>query len=116
MLTMESHSREVLERLVGITEDLFQGPNVLLIEDVFRKAGRLNESASHVFQEMVVMNDDLMHLFLRGHNDKDHIITFVSKSSANLVSSLVNARAEIYKLEAALRADREKRLDSQRGN
>lgn len=108
MLTMESQSKEVLERLVGITEDLFQGPNVVLIENIFKEARGITDTGSHLFQEMVVMNEDLMHIFVRGHGNKNHVITFVSKGSANMMSFLVNARAEVYKLEAALRADLEK--------
>ena len=106
MLTMESHSQEVLDRLVGITEDLFQGPNVLMIEDVFKKARGDESVTSHLFQEMVVMNENLLHVFLRGQGDKEHVITFVYKGNSNVMSILVNARTALPKLEAALRADR----------
>jgi len=108
MLSVDTQSEEVLERLVGITRDLFQGPNVLMIEDIFKKRRDINDDSLHYFKEIVVMNEGLAHVFLRGQSYKGHAVTFVSRGETNVVLSLVKARVELKKLEAALRADRAK--------
>ncbi|MCK5359914.1 MAG: hypothetical protein KAJ95_04765 [Gammaproteobacteria bacterium] len=105
MLTMEDDSEHVLERFVGVAEDLFQGSNVLLIEDIFKSARGVMDDTSHYIQEMVIMNDDLVHVFIRCRRNNNHILAFLFQNRVNTISFLVNARSELIKLEAAAIAD-----------
>jgi hypothetical protein len=108
MLAVETYPRQQLERLVGITEDLFQGPNVVLIEDIFKKARGMADKQHHLFQEIVVTANDLIYVFLRATTNKNHIISFITTTSDKLALLLIKARSEVVKLEAAFRAERER--------
>jgi hypothetical protein len=107
MLAVEMYPKDKLDRLVGITEDLFQGKNVLMTENIFKKARGRDAMNQHYFKEIVVTANDMIHVYLRGNANGNHIISFISKNQDNQVFSLTKARAEVYKLEAALRAEKE---------
>jgi hypothetical protein len=109
MLAVENYPKDKLEHLVGITEDLFQGQNVRMIENIFKQTRGQKAEHRHLFQEIVVTADDMMHIYLRGSANNNHIISFVNAKTDNLVFSLTKARAEVCKLEAALRADKKHR-------
>ena len=100
--TVDSHPGEVLDLLAAATADLFQGPNVVAIEDIFKKARGTEGTDTHYFQEMLVMSDNMVHIFVRGKTYQDHIITFVCRKSVNIGMALTKARMEVPKLEAAL--------------
>jgi hypothetical protein len=99
--SVDSHPGEVMDLLAAATGDLFQGPNVVAIEDIFKKA-RGSVDQGHYFQEMVVLSDNLVHVFLRGKTYTDHVATFVCRKSVNLGMALTKARMVMPKLEAAL--------------
>jgi hypothetical protein len=100
--TVDSHPGEVLDLLAAATADLFQGPNVVAIEDIFKKSRGTEDSDTHYFQDIVVLSDNLVHVFIRGKTYTDHIITFVCRKSVNLGMALTKARMEVPKLEASL--------------
>jgi hypothetical protein len=100
--TVDSHPDEVLEIVAAATADLFQGPNVALIESMFKKARGVPDDGHHYFQEIIVNSDNLIHVFLRGKGNQDHVATFVCRKSANLGMVLTKARSWMPKLEAAL--------------
>ncbi len=99
MLTRGPESKEMLPRLVGITEDLFQGSNVKMIEQIFNKSRGVQDRGRHLFQEMVVMNEDLIHVFIRGKTFNNHIVTFIFEGKMNMGLSLSKSRKEIPLLE-----------------
>jgi hypothetical protein len=99
MLTRGPESKDMLPRLVGITEDLFQGPNVTMIEQIFNKSRGSQDPDRHLFQEMVVMNEDLIHVFIRGKSFNNHIVTFIFEGEMNMGLSLSKSRKEIPYLE-----------------
>ncbi len=100
--TVDSHPSEVLDLLAAATADLFQGPNVVAIEDIFKNARGVEDHNVHYFQDIIVMSENLVHVFLRGKTYTDHIITFVCRKSVNLGMALAKARMEVPKLEASL--------------
>jgi hypothetical protein len=108
MLTRGPESKEMLPRLVGITEDLFQGPNVKMIEDIFNKSRGVQDQGRHLFQEMVVMNEDLIHVFIRGKTFNNHVVTFIFEGEMNMGLSLSKSRKEIPLLENEVALLREK--------
>jgi len=99
--TVDSHPAEVLELLAAATADMFQGPNVVTIENMFKKA-RGVQDASHYFHEMIVNSENLIHVFIRGKTNQEHVVAFVCRKSANLGMVLTKSRAAIPALESAL--------------
>lgn len=100
--TVDSHPQEVLELLAAATADLFQGSNVVTIENMFKKARGVAMDDYHYFQEMIVNSDNLIHIFMRGKSNQDHVATFVCRKSANLGMVLTKARSSLPQIEAAL--------------
>lgn len=100
--TVDSHPAEVLEVVAAATADLFQGTNVVLIENMFKKARGVENDGHHYFQEMIVNSDNLIHIFLRSKSNEEHVVCFVCRKSANLGMVLTKSRTSIPALEAAL--------------
>jgi len=99
--TVDSHPSEVLEIVAAATSDMFQGANVTLIENMFKKARGVADSR-HYFQEMVVLSENLLHLFARCKSNEDHVVVFVCRKSANMGMVLTKARGVIPSLEASV--------------
>lgn len=100
--TVDSHPSEVMDLLAAATADLFQGDNVVTIENIFKKARGVENDGRHYFQELIVMSDNLLHIFLRGKQYEEHVICFVCRKSANIGMALTKGRAAVPKLEAAV--------------
>ena len=101
--TVDSHPSEVLDVVAAATADLFQGTNVVMIENLFKLGRGLPEDdGHHYFQEMVVLSDNLMHFFLRSKAHANAVAIFVTRKSANMGMALTKSRAAIPSLEAAL--------------
>jgi len=99
--TVDSHPQEILELLAAATADMFQGQNVVTIENMFKKA-RGVEDGAHYFQEMIVNSDNLIHIFCRGKANQEHVAAFVCRKSANLGMALTKVRAAMPGLEGAI--------------
>lgn len=100
--TVDSHPQEVLELLAAATADLFQGSNVVTIENMFKKSRGVPMDNYHYFQEMIVNSDNLIHVFIRGKSNQDHVATFVCRKSANLGMVLTKARGSMPAIEATI--------------
>lgn len=101
MKTVDSQPNEVVDLLSAATADLFQGPNVRMIESIFKKARGLKDDGHHYFQEIIVHSDNLIHVFLRGKNEQQ-VACFVCRIAANLGMAITKARSVMPALEAAL--------------
>lgn len=100
--TVDSHPSEVFDMLAAATSDLFQGPNVVAIEKVFKKSRGLPENQDqHYFQEIIVNSDNLIHVFLRGKRQQQ-VVCFVCRKGANLGMVLTKARLAMPEVEAAM--------------
>lgn len=100
--TVDSHPSEVFDMLAAATSDLFQGPNVVAIERVFKKSRGLPENVEHhYFQEIIVNSDNLIHVFIRGKRQQQ-VVCFVCRKGANLGMVLTKARLAMPDVEAAL--------------
>ncbi len=99
--TVDSHPQEIMEMLASATSDMFQGPNVVAIENMFKKA-RGVEDNNHYFNEMIINSDNLIHIFIRGKVNQEHVVCFVCRKSANLGMALTKARSSMPSLEEAI--------------
>ncbi len=99
--TVDSHPDEVMDMLAAATAEMFQGPNVVAIERIFKKARGVEDDGSHYFQEMIVNSDNLIHFFIRGKNAPDQVACFVCRRSANLGMVVTKARQAMTTVEAA---------------
>jgi hypothetical protein len=97
--TVESHPQEVLDLVAAATVDLFQGPGITAIEKMFRSSRGDAEDGRHYFHEIVVMSDNLLHVFQRSRKNSNHAAVFVTRASANIGMVLFKARQLTRELE-----------------
>lgn len=81
--TVDNHPPEVLDLLAAATLDLFQGRNVVTIEEIWKER-RGVRSDRHYFQEILVNSDNLTHLFVRIESREDIVIVVVCRKSVNV--------------------------------
>ena len=98
--TVDSHPQEVLDIVAAATADLFQGPNVVAIEKIFKKVRGVNNDV-HYFQEFIVYSENLLHIFLRGAKNNEQVTVFVCRKSANLGMAITKARMAAKSVEDA---------------
>ncbi|QJW94778.1 hypothetical protein [Frigoriglobus tundricola] len=98
--TVDSHPREVLDLVAAATADLFQGTNVSSIEKLFRKSRGVKDDGAHYFQEMIVMSDNLVHVFLRSKRNSEQAAVFVCRKSVNIGMALTKSRLSLPDLES----------------
>ena len=100
--TVDSHPQEVLDLVAAATGDLFQGTNVTAIEKMFKQVRGVKDDGAHYFQEIIVMSDNLMHVFQRGKKNSDMVLVTVCRVSANMGMVLAKSRSALPSVEAAL--------------
>lgn len=100
--TVDSHPTEVLELVSAATADLFQGTNVQMIENLFKKSRGVKQDDHHYFQEMVILSDNLLHVFSRCKGNEDHVVVFVCRKSANMGMALSKVRTSLPSIEASM--------------
>jgi len=100
--TLDSHPQEVLDMVSASTADLFQGSNVLTIEDHFKKSRGVKDSSVHYFQEFLVFSENLLHAFLRTKKYPNHVVVFVCRKSANVGMVLAKSRMTVDPLQNAV--------------
>lgn len=99
--TVDSHPQEVLDLVAAATGELFQGPNVSAIEGTFKKLRGLKEDGHHYFQEIIVLSDNLIHVFQRCKRNEDMVLAVICRISANLGMVLTKCRANLEGIEQA---------------
>ena len=91
MKTTASHPQEVFDFLAAATKDMFEGENVVTIENIFKKA-RGSKSKDHYFQEIVVYSTNLLHYFTRIPGKDSTVYVVVCAADANVGLVMVKAR------------------------
>lgn len=99
--TVDSHPQEVIDLVAAATSDLFQGSNVVAIEKLFKQARGQAGDDRHYFQEIVVLSDNLIHVFSRDKDNQDQVVVIVTRGSANLGMVLTKSRQCAQKCIAA---------------
>ncbi len=100
--TVDSHPSEVMDILAAATSDMFQGQNVQIIEDIFKKARGTEEDTHHYFQEIIVNSDNLVHVFTRCKANEEFVLCAVCRKSVNLGMALTKVRRSLPAIEAAI--------------
>lgn len=100
--TVDSHPSEVMDVLAAATSDMFQGSNVQMIENIFKKARGVANDDHHYFQEMIVNSDNLVHVFSRCKTNEEIVVAFVCRKSVNLGMALTKVRGALPALEGAI--------------
>ena len=90
--TVDSHPQEVLDLVSATTADLFQGPNVVAIENMFKRSRGIKSDSGHYFQEMLIFSENLVHMFLRCKKNPNHVVIFVCRKSANVGMVIAKSR------------------------
>jgi hypothetical protein len=99
--TVDSHPQEVIDLVAAATGDLFQGANVTQIENLFKRMRGVSEGRHHYFQEIIVLSDNLIHVFQRCKRRDDMVMVTVCRVSANLGMVLTKSRSALPLIEAA---------------
>jgi len=85
--TVDSHPAEVLELLAAATADMFQGTNVVTIENMFKKA-RGVEDGKHYFNEMIVCGCICLPQISQPWHGSDEIASCYTKSGISIVTTM----------------------------
>lgn len=99
--TVDSHPSAVLDLVAAATADIFQGPNVVAIENAF-KAARGVTTNEHYFREIIVNSTNLIHVFLRMPKKQHQVAVFVCRNTANIGMALTKARLALTAIEASI--------------
>jgi hypothetical protein len=99
--TVDSHPQEVLDLVAAATGDMFQGQNVSAIEKLFKRTRGVANDAHHYFQEIIVLSDNLIHVFQRCKRNESLVLVVVCRVSANLGMVLTKSRGALTAVEAA---------------
>lgn len=99
--TVDSHPQEVLDLVAAATGDIFQGNNVAAIEALFKKGRGVADDGHHFFQEIIILSDNLLHVFQRCKKNEGLVLVTVCRKSANLGMVLTKSRGELAKVETA---------------
>jgi hypothetical protein len=81
--TVDSHPQEVLDLLAAATKDLYEGDNVITIENIFKRS-RGVQSNEHYFQQIIVLSKNLVHFFTRLPNAVGTVMVAVTRIDTNL--------------------------------
>jgi predicted regulator of Ras-like GTPase activity (Roadblock/LC7/MglB family) len=96
--TVDSHPQEVLDLVAAATTDLFQGSNVVAIEQMFKKSRGVT-TGEHYFREIIVLSQNLLHIFARGKKKDDQVLVVITRVSANLGMVLTKTRSALSAVE-----------------
>jgi hypothetical protein len=82
------------------TSDVFQGGSVAEIEQMFQRA-RGDATAGYDFREIIVMSQNLIHMFARCRTNEGQVLVVVTRISTNLGALITRTRAVLSALEAS---------------
>jgi len=100
--SVEHHPQEVMDLVAAATADLFQGPNVTSIEKLFKKSRGVADDGMHYFREIVVLSQNLIHVFIRSKKQSDQAAVFVTRGNANVGMVISKSRMCMSAIEDSL--------------
>ena len=93
--TIDNHPQQVMDLLYAATEDMYQGPRIREIEQIFCQIR--HEQQPHYFKEIVIFSKNLIHYFSRFTNNPQSVAIIVCRTTVNLASLISKARTCISK-------------------
>ncbi|GAA4688334.1 hypothetical protein [Phytohabitans rumicis] len=99
--TVDTHPTEVLDLAAAATFDLFQGRNVVMIEEMFKQR-RGVDKAGHYFREILVNSENLVHLFIRSSVTEDMVSVVVCRRTVNIGMLFAQARMVMRRMDAGI--------------
>lgn len=90
--TVDSHPQEILDLVAAATKDLFEGDNVTMIENTFKRMRGVT-SDERYFKEIIVTSTNLLHIFARIKSMQSMILTVVCRAETSLGLALMKTRA-----------------------
>ena len=100
--TVGTYDHGHLEFVAAKTADIFQGPSIAQIENQWKQWRKQPQDERHFFQEIIILSDNQLHIFMRCKRNKEHAIVFISRKSANIGMMIAKSRATMEPLENAL--------------
>jgi hypothetical protein len=97
--TVDSHPDEVLDLLAAATFDIFQGRNVVMIEEIFNQR-RGVRTADHYFQEILINSQNLVHLFMRSATNAEIVVAVVCRRTVNIGMLFAQSRLVMRRLDS----------------
>lgn len=99
---LEGDGHDLLASVATASSELFASDSVHAVERMFERTrvGRAGNERS--FQEFLVLSKNLLHVFLRGRVNAQHVLVFVCRATANVGMALSKARLSQGVVEAAL--------------
>lgn len=99
--TVEDHPSEVLDLLAAATFDIFQGRNVVMIEQIWNRRRGIAPN-EHYFQEIVINSHNLVHLFMRSRVHTNMIGVVVCRSTVNLGMLFAQSRLVMRRFDGSI--------------
>ena len=96
--TLDRHPQEVIDLVAAATTDILRGSNVVAIEQMFNQTRGVT-AAEHYFREIIVMSQNLIHMFVRGKTPGDQVLVIITRVSANLGMVITRTRAALAGVE-----------------
>ena len=90
--TVDSHPQEVLDLVSAATKDMFEGDNVTMIEDTFKRA-RGVQTSERYFKEIIVLSTNLVHVFARLKSMQSIVCVVICRADTNLGLALMKTRS-----------------------
>jgi len=96
--TTESHPQEVLDFVSAATKEMFEGENVTIVENIFKKVRGVTSNERY-FKEIVVFSKNLIHYFGRCPNNERVVMVIVTSMDANIGMVLMKSRSIVKELK-----------------
>jgi hypothetical protein len=74
---------------------------VAAIEKMFKKSRGVPDDGHHYFQEIIILSDNLIHVFQRCKSNEDLVLVTVCRGSANMGMVLTKSRMKLEAVEAS---------------
>jgi hypothetical protein len=97
--TVDDHPREILDVVAAATADLFEGKNVMQIEELWQKVR--GDTGGHYFKEILVNSDNLVHLFKRSISDPEVAAVIICRRDVSIGMLFAQARQVMREFDAA---------------
>lgn len=95
-------SPEHFEYVAAKTGDIFQGPGISALEDQVRRWRKQPNDHRHYIQEIFIVSDNQLHVFMRCKRNADHAIVFITRRNAAVGMVIAKARISLEAIEDAL--------------